>query len=556
MVTMNVMASQVPNVTTAATAAGESLGNLLSNGMGNPAAQSRAARDAAYMESLKHHNAVYDAQTQQLQQKAEAERLANENTQLLRKRAEDAAQAEGNSAAARVGPAPAIVWSDYDRRKAQWDADVAAARARAAYSYGVGDGTPAQRADAANAQSGGDLIRYGDAADMRRGSAVLGHNPGMNDYYGPGDPVVVDAPKIDAAKPHFFNNGADMNTRDPATGDWTQQHIAGAPVSDDQFLIDYIQRRNTGQQTKPEEDIRFKLLNEKQYPTTYKEFTDENRIQHQVPISRAPFQFDNGPVPVTPPAAPVGALTPPATSPIIQSAPPPMPSAPPPQDAAPPPSAPPPVAPSEPAGQPGAQPPLLPPGTITLGRGVVNPPTRDQGTAAKFATRAMNAEQVLSQVRAPEDAPNLIENIIRAPNDSERINLVLSYAADPRYAEFFNAASQMITAIARDESGAAIGKQEYWRYAQEMLPSGVDSPQSLALKKSQRAAAIYGMLNEAYGKGSPEYNDMQQRLTASGIPPEAQFYHPDANSGGAPELQPGQEKIIQHPRGTVRVKRL
>jgi hypothetical protein len=554
---MNVMASQVPNVTTAATAAGESLGALLANGVGNPAAQSRAARDAAYIQSLQHHNAVYDAQTEQIRQKAEGDRLANENTQLMRKRANDAAQAEGNAVVTRIGPAPAMVWQDYNQRKSQWDADIAAARARAAYSYGVGDGTPAQRADAANTMTGGDLVRYGDAADMRRGSALLGHNPGMNDYYGPGDPVVVDAPKIDAAKPHFFNNGADMNVRNPATGDWTQQHIAGAPVSDDQFLVDYIQRRNTGAPTKPEEDIRFKLLNEKQYPTTFREFTDENRIQHQVPISRAPYQFDNGPVPVTPPAAPTGMLTPPSVSPIIQqSAPPAVVGGAPPQASEP--AAPPPSAPSQPAGQnPDAPPPpLLPPGTVTLGRGVVNPPTRDQGTAAKFATRAMNAEQVLSQIKTPQDAPSLIENIIRAPSDSERMNLVLAYASDPRYAEFFNAASQMITAIARDESGAAIGKQEYWRYAQEMLPAAVDSPQSLALKKSQRAAAIYGMLNEAYGKGSPEYNDMQQRMTASGIPPEAQFYHPDASGGGAPQIQPGEEKVIQHPRGAVRVKRL
>ena len=88
----------------------QSLGASLAEAVGGGGGNSRAARDAAYMESLQHHNQVYDNQAAQLAAKtaadqAEADRKAQDYTSQ-----QNAGKALGDAAALRIGPAPVAVY--------------------------------------------------------------------------------------------------------------------------------------------------------------------------------------------------------------------------------------------------------------------------------------------------------------------------------------------------------------------------------------------------------------------------------------------------------------
>jgi hypothetical protein len=68
-----------------------------------------------------------------------------------------------------------------------------------------------------------------------------------------------------------------------------------------------------------------------------------------------------------------------------------------------------------------------------------------------------------------------------------------NYVQSPEYQKYKQASSNFITALLRQESGAAISKSEFDRYDKEYMPQPGDSKEVLAQKAQARQVAIEGM---------------------------------------------------------------
>lgn len=68
-----------------------------------------------------------------------------------------------------------------------------------------------------------------------------------------------------------------------------------------------------------------------------------------------------------------------------------------------------------------------------------------------------------------------------------------NYAQSQEYQKYKQASSNFITALLRQESGAAISKSEFDRYEREYMPQPGDGPDVLAQKSEARRVAIDGM---------------------------------------------------------------
>lgn len=88
-----------------------------------------------------------------------------------------------------------------------------------------------------------------------------------------------------------------------------------------------------------------------------------------------------------------------------------------------------------------------------------------------------------------------------------------NYAQTPEYQKYKQAASNFITALLRQESGAAIGKDEFDRYDKEYMPQPGDTPDVLAQKSEARRVAIDGMKKGA----GPGYKPPTEGAAPSGF---------------------------------------
>lgn len=75
-----------------------------------------------------------------------------------------------------------------------------------------------------------------------------------------------------------------------------------------------------------------------------------------------------------------------------------------------------------------------------------------------------------------------------------------NYAQSKEYQKYNQAKNKFITSLLRDESGAAIGTQEFKRYERELFPQPGDSAEVIAQKADARKAAIDSM-KKAAGPG-------------------------------------------------------
>ncbi len=87
-----------------------------------------------------------------------------------------------------------------------------------------------------------------------------------------------------------------------------------------------------------------------------------------------------------------------------------------------------------------------------------------------------------------------------------------NYAQSSEYQKYKQAASNFITALLRQESGAAIGKAEFDRYDREYMPQPGDGPEVLAQKAEARRVAVEGMKKGA----GPGYKSPTGAAPASG----------------------------------------
>ena len=173
-----------------------SLGASLAGAMGGGGGNSRAARDAAYMESLQHHNQVYDNQAQKLAaetaaRQAEADRAAQDYQTQQR-----AGGALGEAAALRM-PHPPLVLSPNEPAIVQYNADTEAVRAGAPY-----------------------VMAGGGSADTRA--------KGFKEFYNP-LPVPVETGSTKTSKLQLSKNKDSYLKEGPNGPEWVP--IKGQPVS-------------------------------------------------------------------------------------------------------------------------------------------------------------------------------------------------------------------------------------------------------------------------------------------------------------------------------------
>ncbi|UZE51915.1 hypothetical protein ONR75_15905 [Rhodopseudomonas sp. P2A-2r] len=155
--------------------------------------------------------------------------------------------------------------------------------------------------------------------------------------------------------------------------------------------------------------------------------------------------------------------------------------------------------------------------------------TEAQTKAAAFATRMTQAQNLLAPLE--QQGTGFFAKIgDMVPGGN--------YLQSPEYQRYKQASSAFITAMLRQESGAAINKDEFTRYERELFPQPGDGPGVIAQKAAARAAATEQMQRSA---GSMFHAPAAAAAPAPVAPPAA----------GA-RLQPGQSATI----GNISIKRV
>lgn len=138
--------------------------------------------------------------------------------------------------------------------------------------------------------------------------------------------------------------------------------------------------------------------------------------------------------------------------------------------------------------------------------------TEVQAKATSFANRMESAEANLAKGSLEKEAGGVSGS---AQQVAGGLPVVGSALQSSNYQKFAQAKSQFITAMLRQESGAAINKEEFNRYDKEFFPQPGDKPEVIAQKAEQRKIAI-----EAMKKGAgPSYKspavEAKPRVTKS-----------------------------------------
>jgi len=145
--------------------------------------------------------------------------------------------------------------------------------------------------------------------------------------------------------------------------------------------------------------------------------------------------------------------------------------------------------------------------------------TADAATGKKTEVQA-KAEQFGNRMEAAEAAiaGGLEKEGLGVSGAAQQIAggvpVVGSAMQSSNYQKFGQAKSQFITALLRQESGAAIGKEEFTRYDKEFFPQPGDAPEVVAQKAQSRQVAIAAMKKGA-GPGYKSPDTAKQPVTKS-----------------------------------------
>ncbi|MGY3535419.1 hypothetical protein ACVISU_008187 [Bradyrhizobium sp. USDA 4452] len=115
--------------------------------------------------------------------------------------------------------------------------------------------------------------------------------------------------------------------------------------------------------------------------------------------------------------------------------------------------------------------------------------TEAQAKASSFAARMQQAESILGGLQN--------QGLSAGQRIAGEIPLAGNYLQSADYQKYKTAASAFITAMLRQESGAAINKSEFERYEKEMFPQPGDAPAVVQQKAQMRSAAIQQMQRAA-----------------------------------------------------------
>jgi hypothetical protein len=138
--------------------------------------------------------------------------------------------------------------------------------------------------------------------------------------------------------------------------------------------------------------------------------------------------------------------------------------------------------------------------------------TEVQAKSSSFAGRMERAEADLSKIQNEGSSPwgRGLDNVPLVGGTA-----ATNWAQSTNYQKYKQAASAFITAMLRQESGAAINKDEYTRYERELFPQVGDGPAVVAQKARQRAIALEQMKRAA----GPGYkSSMTEQPTAAADP--------------------------------------
>lgn len=122
------------------------------------------------------------------------------------------------------------------------------------------------------------------------------------------------------------------------------------------------------------------------------------------------------------------------------------------------------------------------------------PLTEFQGKAVTFGTRAAQSHNILN---ALEESVNPMS--VAA---SRTGGMLVNWALDPKTRQVEQAQRDFINAVLRQESGAAIGKQEYESAARQYFPEPSDPPEVIAQKRAAREMQIKGFARQAGPAGA------------------------------------------------------
>ncbi|SEN66700.1 hypothetical protein [Bradyrhizobium sp. OK095] len=132
--------------------------------------------------------------------------------------------------------------------------------------------------------------------------------------------------------------------------------------------------------------------------------------------------------------------------------------------------------------------------------------TEAQAKASSFAARMQQAEQDLSKLQN--------EGLSGTQSITSSIPVVGNYLQSTDHQKFETAKSAFITALLRQESGAAISKSEFGRYEKELFPQPGDAPAVVQQKAALRSAAI----DQMKGAAGPGYQPPAAPAAATAKP--------------------------------------
>jgi hypothetical protein len=138
--------------------------------------------------------------------------------------------------------------------------------------------------------------------------------------------------------------------------------------------------------------------------------------------------------------------------------------------------------------------------------------TEAQAKGTLYATRAAEADQILNNIgQGGTVKPGLLKRIGGSiPFVGEGVGSMLNFTQSAPQQQIEQAQRNFVNALLRQESGAAIGKDEFANAQQQYFPQPGDSDEVIAQKATNRRTAITGLSVQA-GPGIQRAQQTQQQ---------------------------------------------
>lgn len=161
------------------------------------------------------------------------------------------------------------------------------------------------------------------------------------------------------------------------------------------------------------------------------------------------------------------------------------------------------------------------------------PLTEFQGKSAAFADRALLADQALSKLEYSPAALNSKSAVGRTPLIGGMLESATNAMLPAQTQQAEQAQRDFVNAVLRQESGAAIGKDEFDNARKQYFPQPGDSKEVIDQKAANRQTAIAGLQRNAGASYKAPSRAAQPRNSTSGTNARGWALHVDANGNRA-----------------------